>query len=838
MVTWDELIERMFLLDRRAGRLDGRWLPAAAAQLLWERIVRDDPELSPLLSTSGVARAAARSWRLMHEHRISPDAIETGGTPETGAFARWSREYRQRLGQRGWVDPATAQALVHAVAAAPGIELVGFDRLTPLQAALAARWAEQGIDVRRAEDPTGRGTAGSLRCLDAAAEIDAAARWAAALLDGDAGRRVAIVVPDLARRRDEVRRRIERVLAPETGLTGGPEPESRAFELAAARPLSRQPVVAAALDLLDAFLKPMDLQDLSRLLRNPFLAGAGTEAQARARLDLRLRREPGTGLSLAELAARAAEGNCRLLAEALARGTAILSDWPEKSRPTLCSENILRLLSALGWPGASPGSVEHQAEQRWRGLVSEFGACDEFVGRVTRREAAGQLRDMAGRVLFEPQEIQAPLLVIDPESCAGMRFDAMWICGLDAGRWPPPATPDPFLPRDLQLRHEVPGASATLAAEEARVVLERLLGSAGQIVLSVPEMEGDAPLTPSPLLAGIPPAGALEAWPAAGVAATTFGARPVLESLADRTLPPLGPGERPRGGARLLELQAACPFRAQAELRLGARGLEEPVPGVDASERGDLVHRSLAVLWSELAGQAGLAALDAEGTRAAVRRAVSTALDGARQAAGALMSRLLDLEAEWLEARILELVEADRARPPFEIESLERPLPAQIGPLTLELRPDRVDRLGDGSLVVIDYKTGAAAEVKAWLDERPRLPQLPAYVQAVGVGDVAAVAFARVRNGDTGYVGLARSAGTVPGLGVPGARGGPRGYASWEALLADWRRRLDSLAAEFAHGDARLAPDPATACEYCQLGSLCRIAALTGAPAPEEPGDE
>ncbi len=27
IVTWDDLIERMFALDRQAGRLDGRWLP-------------------------------------------------------------------------------------------------------------------------------------------------------------------------------------------------------------------------------------------------------------------------------------------------------------------------------------------------------------------------------------------------------------------------------------------------------------------------------------------------------------------------------------------------------------------------------------------------------------------------------------------------------------------------------------------------------------------------------------------------------------------------------------------------------------------------------------------
>jgi RecB family exonuclease len=154
------------------------------------------------------------------------------------------------------------------------------------------------------------------------------------------------------------------------------------------------------------------------------------------------------------------------------------------------------------------------------------------------------------------------------------------------------------------------------------------------------------------------------------------------------------------------------------------------------------------------------------------------------------------------------------------------------------LRPDRIDRLADGSLAVIDYKTGANAEIRAWLDERPRLPQLPAYVQALGAGRVSAVAFARVRSGDTGYVGVARDATAFPGLRVPGDKGWPREYASWDALLGAWRRRLETLAGEYAAGDARLAPDPARACEYCQLGALCRIAETTAARAGEEGGDE
>jgi hypothetical protein len=195
------------------------------------------------------------------------------------------------------------------------------------------------------------------------------------------------------------------------------------------------------------------------------------------------------------------------------------------------------------------------------------------------------------------------------------------------------------------------------------------------------------------------------------------------------------------------------------------------------------------------------------------------------------MRHLLEIEAGWLEARVLELLEADRARAPFAIESLEKEHGVAIGGLELALRIDRIDRLQDGNLAVIDYKTGADAEPEAWLGERPRLPQLPLYAEAVGPARVSAVAFGRVRAGETGYVGLARDAGALPGLKDPSTKSWPRDYSSWSELQGAWERRLRVLAEEYAQGEARLAPDPRHACTYCHLGALCRIgeSALGGA---------
>jgi hypothetical protein len=109
-------------------------------------------------------------------------------------------------------------------------------------------------------------------------------------------------------------------------------------------------------------------------------------------------------------------------------------------RCRIAGRSLLRLLATLGWPGEGLDSREHQARQRWGTLVAEFGACDDFVGAVGCSEAAGLLREMADNVLFEPEELRAPLLVIDAETCAGMSFDGLWVCRLDDAQWPPAAT--------------------------------------------------------------------------------------------------------------------------------------------------------------------------------------------------------------------------------------------------------------------------------------------------------------------------------------------------------------------------------------------------------------
>ena len=838
VVTWSALVERLFAVERQAGRVAGRWLPDNAARLVWERIVERDQATAGLVSPGLLGRPAYESWRRMHSYQVPPDAVAAGDTPETEAFARWAEEYAAFLDRHGWVDESRAVAHLSPDAGGTALELVGFDVLTPAQQSYLQRLEQSGATVTHRLAGQTPESMVWVEHVDRIAEYDAAARWAAQRLEQRPADRLAIVVPGLAAERDAVRRVIERVLVPTATLTGGPAPESQGYELAAARALSERPLPAAALEILDAFARATDLTVVSRLLRSPFLSGAAGEADARARLDARIRRSEGPDLGLPRLSRLAADHQCPALARTLEASIALTQDWPRRALPSRWSRLWFELLNAMGWPGTDLDSGEHQARQRWAQLTAEFGACDDYVGAVSAGEAASLLRDMAQGTLFEPEELRAPVTIIDPATCAGMSFDGLWVCGLDGALWPAPASPDPFLPREWQARQRIPGTTAEVAAEDARRLLERLCRSAAEVILSVPQFDSDAPLLPSALLGGIPRGDVPDSWRARVPARLAFDARPQLESLVDAAMPPLDSGESARGGARLLEVQSACPFRAQAEFRLGARALEEPEIGVAASERGDLVHNVLARIWRGIHDQRTLSGLSQDELRAMIRSAITAETAAAQRDTQGVMRYLLEIESEWLEARIAELLAADLQRPWFTIEGVEEQLAIGIGGMTLALRLDRVDRLEDGSIVVIDYKTGGDAEPDAWLGERPRLPQLPLYAEALGMDRVSAVAFGRVRTGDTGFRGLTRDSAVFPGLKSPADRGWPREYSSWQELLQAWRRRLATLASEHVQGDARLAPDPTYACKYCHLAALCRIGETRLSAGAEVAGDD
>jgi ATP-dependent helicase/nuclease subunit B len=290
-----------------------------------------------------------------------------------------------------------------------------------------------------------------------------------------------------------------------------------------------------------------------------------------------------------------------------------------------------------------------------------------------------------------------------------------------------------------------------------------------------------------------------------------------LERVADGKATPLAT-KKPKGGTRILVDQAACPFRAFARHRLGAEALEAPVEGLDARDRGTLLHALMRELWTELKRSEALAGDCA----AAIERAAAAAIReaGVEEPFASLeRRRLAKLASDWLAI--------ERQRPPFEVVALEAKRTLVVAGLELSGRIDRMDRLASGGHAVIDYKGGRTTP-QEWIGERPDDPQVPLY--ALNCDDVSAAAFAKLKTGEMRYMGFSRAKDAIPKV---------QQAKSWDSLVAGWKTELEALGAGFAAGEARVDPKKhLDTCRRCDLQPLCRVYERVNALEEEGEGDE
>jgi RecB family exonuclease len=115
------------------------------------------------------------------------------------------------------------------------------------------------------------------------------------------------------------------------------------------------------------------------------------------------------------------------------------------------------------------------------------------------------------------------------------------------------------------------------------------------------------------------------------------------------------------------------------------------------------------------------------------------------------------------------------------------------------VRIDRVDELADGTLAILDYKTGERSTTAQWLGPRLRDVQVPMYASHLGAA-VAAAVIVRLAPGEARYSGFWPE-GAFPGRAAKAA------HADLAAQLAAWRAQLAELAVELAGGDTRVFAD-------------------------------
>jgi probable DNA repair protein len=818
--------------DERVG--DGRVvLSPLQEQSLWARIVALAAPEAVQLAGAGdrLAALAMDAHHLLCEYapQFLKDKARIGWDQDAGAFSGWLTAFNELCRDSNLVSGARlplelCDELEADTAERPPLLLAGFDRILPTQQALFAAWGA-GDRVREVPLAAAAKQVEFHQAADPASELAACALWSKARLAAQPNARLLVITQDARKRRGEIERGFLRFLG-----AGEDSPDAaRLLEFSLGVPLGQVALARGAQLLLRWLSGAVAENELDWLLSTDQIAASPDESRAltafmralrrrglqrpRWKLQEFLRQRPHAELP-AEWTTRMTQARQRL--EEFARRTQTPLAWSEFSA---------QLLQLAGWPGARPlTSAEFQALRRWQQTVDDCASLGFDGRRIAWSEFLAVLNRAVDETLFAPESQDAPILIAGPAESAGLTADAIWFLGASEEAWPASGTTHPLIPIGVQREAGMPHASAKLDWDLSIAMTRRVLASAPEVHFSYARQSEGVEARPSRTVVQV--AGLAQPLPAGLKAAAIPD--PLTVVFEDATELPY-PLREAFGGATVLTTQSRCAFQAFATARLDADKWEAAEPGLTARERGLLLHEVLHSIWggpphgirthAELVALTDLAAF-VEGH---VRRVLDEKLPARAQEQ--MPQRYLEIEGERLALLITEWLRYERSRCSFAVLETEKKTNVSIAGLPLHLRLDRVDRLNDGSLLVIDYKTGDA-KAKSWDLPRPDDVQLPLYASFAlqhEEGEVGGLVFAKLRAGESGFEGRVKAAKQTLKAALSGNSNLVRKPLTQQDMTA-WRDEINMLAKAFLAGRADVNPReyPET-CKNCGLQALCRI---------------
>ena len=380
---------------------------------------------------------------------------------------------------------------------------------------------------------------------------------------------------------------------------------------------------------------------------------------------------------------------------------------------------------------------EKGAARLWRGETGEDAAAwlDEW------REGAADFPALSGgdyaalfgslsvsKTLRSQRATHPRLSILGPLEARLCDADLVILGGMNEGSWPPDAGFDPWMSRPMRKKFKLPlpefriGLSAHDFAQ---------LASAKEVLLTRSVRANGTPTVPSRFLLQIE-----AVLRAAGLPDDVMAAQEPWQQWAHAldepqdSQPCARPQPRPPVALRPTTLSVTeittwlrNPYAIYAKHILNLKKLEELDAELDASDRGNMIHAALEKFTRDYPAQLPI---DAVPRLLAIGREVFASAEQNPRIRSFWWARFVDIAKWFVDTQRKRIEDGTRIVAP-EVAGI-----MLIDGLTLKGRADRIDQLSDGTLSIIDYKTGAApskAEVVSGIE--PQL-QLLALIAAAG----------------------------------------------------------------------------------------------------------
>ncbi len=796
------------------GICDVTLMSTLASQRLWGSVIAQSEHGEHLLDVQATASNVQKAWALQQQWQVELTAKNLASNDQL-AFQQWQKTYLKRCHKNAQIDDAVL--LSHVVewlstrssqlALPDKILLAGFLTQTTQQQQLFSALEKLGVQVETIKLERSAQLA-RVEAADDDQLLHTIAREIRQCVEASPDAAYGLVVPDLQQKRAQVMRAFDAVFFPsftpdQISLIGRP------YETSLGVSLAEQAPIRSALLLLKLLVSGIDNHELSAILLSPYLSRSDKDLAYRERVDRRCRERRIRHAGLSVL--------LTLLPDTLGLRKALLKvskkRLPKQSSCAQWASWFATALGDAGWPGKSLNSEEFQIVQAWHGCLDNLQKLDDDE-KLSPAQALTLLKQLATETLFQLETPSMPVQIMGRLESHGIEFSKLWVTGMDAELWPAVSSPSPFLSIQAQQKAGVPDASATARLGFAQAEFSMWQQSAKELFACHVASRDGQPVSPASVAAHLPLA-EINTVPI-DVYATmrTVQCSGELEWLDDPNGPSLTDGETVKGGARLLENQARCPFKAFALHRLHIKPLEEAGIGIDPRQAGTLLHDSLEYFWDQTKTQAALLAMSESHLAEAIDESIAHAIQKM-----SLDKKLQDIQKRYLRSLLTDWFnQCEKPRAPFEVLEVESERELELGGIKMNLKVDRIDKLEGGQKVILDYKTGQGSSISSWAEDRIESPQLPLYSSTDD--SIDGISFAQVFPHKHRFIGLTTEEGMLPAVKTGISKSDA--ITDWSGWREHWQTALQNIALEIKQGVATITPAK-NACQFCELTSLCRI---------------
>ncbi len=759
-------------------------------------------------------------------------------------FLEWKTQFEQNCLKQGLLSPAMLLALVIEAIEADEIRFdstiyyYGFEQANPLQQRLFATLEKHCACTRITPDATHLSVtdSGSFACQDFNEEIKYAVTWAKHIHAQDSTANVAIVVPSLNEKRQDIESTLNKILHEEKCAPNRLHAPT-AYTLSSGKTLDELPLVDAALRQLDFCQsaqanKQVSVNEFIALVETPLLLQF-LDFPLRKNLSLKLRDLSGDKITLKNL-----ENLCQNNSDTHKQNwdgyfSAISKLIQTKQSLNSWSFDFMHLLRSSGWlEHQELSSFEYQAAHRFYQCIQQLSTLNiPFHQHYGLSQALRALHTLCKNEIFQVEDTEEhnkAIHVLGLLEADGQDFTHIWVCEMHDENWPPAAKPNPFLPVLLQKNLDMPHASPERELAVSKHLTQNFFKHCSNtLVFSYARQNEDKEQKLSRLLTDLTVMEkttlSLQAQSDIPLEMKIANSKHIEYFNDDQALA-LAENERSRGGQSILQNQARCAFKAFASHRLKLKALQEVPNSINAMERGNLLHRLLDLIWKEIRSQKNLLALNDNALRelvAAQAHSMSSEFKNLKYS----FPVAYELELERACSITFEFLQKDKNRAPFAAKEIEESMEIEIEGLQLKLRADRIDTLDDGSRLIIDYKS-SIKNFNAWQTPRMDEPQLPLYLLHTESSAAIAWVFLNQNEHELGYHGLAELSEQENRFpeGIEACEKNKNFKVSWEEQKQNWEQDLKESARQFVQGVNYLNPKHSyQSCEYCEFSSMCRI---------------